>query len=160
MGEAREVSDSTGAHHATGRLTPKIPYRGLRRETPPIMATTVGPARVKADNSADRCSIAQNVWLPVRRFHVGTSTKMLTLDAGYTTATDSRVDLPTAFLLCRGRSPYTRVMLPPNAVLSGAGHGFDRKRCAVSPRPPRTHSYVSCGQRNGAHRPVKSPQNI
>src|SRR2546428_696823 len=107
MGEAREVSDSTGAHHATGRLTPKIPYRGLRRETPPIMATTVGPARVKADNSADRCSIAQNVWLPVRRFHVGTSTKMLTLDAGYTTATDSRVDLPTAFLLCRGRSPYT-----------------------------------------------------
>ena len=26
---------------------------------------------------------------------------------GYTTATDSRVDLPTAFLLCRGRSPYT-----------------------------------------------------
>src|SRR5256885_9334942 len=108
MGEAREVSDSTGAHHATGRLTPKIPYRGLRRETPPIMATTVGPARVKADNSADRCSIAQNVWLPVRRFHVGTSTKMLTLDAGYTTATDSRVDLPTAFLLCRGRSPYTK----------------------------------------------------
>jgi len=37
------------------------------------MATTVGPARAKADNSADRCSIAQIVWLPVRRFHVGTS---------------------------------------------------------------------------------------
>ena len=74
------------------------------------MATTVGPARDQADNSADRCSIAQNVWLPVRRFHVGTSTTMLTPDAGYTTATDSRVDLlPTAFLLCRGRSPYTEL---------------------------------------------------
>ncbi len=72
------------------------------------MATTVGPARGKADNSADRYSIAQNVWLPVRRFHVGTSTKMLTQDAGYTTATDSCVDMLTAFLLFRGRSPYTR----------------------------------------------------
>jgi hypothetical protein len=28
--------------------------------------------------------------------------------AGYTTATDSRVDLPTAFLLPCGRSPYKR----------------------------------------------------
>src|SRR5437016_13460938 len=108
MGEAREVSDSTGAHHATGRLTPKIPYRGLRRETPPIMATTVGPAREKADNPADRSLIAQSVWLPVRRFHVGTSAKTLTQDAGYTTATDSCVDLPTASLFLRGRSPYTR----------------------------------------------------
>ncbi len=71
------------------------------------MATTVGPAQVKADNPADRFLIAQIVWLPVRRFHVGTSTKMLTSDAGYTTATDSRVDLLTAFLLCRGGSPYT-----------------------------------------------------
>src|SRR5712691_1563623 len=77
------------------------------------MATTVGPARDKADNSADRCSIAQNVWLPVRRFHVGTSTPMLTSDAGYTTATDSRVDHLTAFLLLRGRSPYTRVRRGP-----------------------------------------------
>jgi len=31
------------------------------------MATTVGPARVKADHPADRCLIAQNVWLPMRR---------------------------------------------------------------------------------------------
>src|ERR1051326_574241 len=53
------------------------------------MATTVGPARHKADNSFDRCSIASNVWLPVRRFHVGTSAQTLTQDAGYTTATDS-----------------------------------------------------------------------
>src|SRR5207249_3020153 len=90
------------------RLKLKISHRGLRRETPPIMATTVGPARAKADNSADRCSIAQNVWLPVRRFHVGTSAMTLTPDAGYTTATDSRVDLLTAFLLYRGSSPYTR----------------------------------------------------
>src|SRR5512134_1763987 len=71
------------------------------------MATTVGPAREKADNSSDRCSIAANVWLPVRRFHVGTSAQTLTQDAGYTTATDSRVDLLTAFLFPRGRSPYT-----------------------------------------------------
>jgi hypothetical protein len=27
-----------------------------------------------------------------------------------------------------------------NAVLSGAGHRHNRKRCAVSPRPPRTRS--------------------
>src|ERR1051325_8637980 len=53
------------------------------------MATTVGPARHKADNSFDRCSIASNVWLPVRRFHVGTSAQTLTQDAGYATATDS-----------------------------------------------------------------------
>ena len=31
----------------------------------------------------------------------------------------------------------------PNAALSGAGHEHHRKRCAVSPRPPRTHSYVA-----------------
>src|SRR5436190_2761505 len=57
------------------------------------MATTVGPSRNQADNSADRCSIAQNVWLSVRRFHVGTSATTLTPDGGYTTATDSRVEL-------------------------------------------------------------------
>jgi len=52
-------------------------------------------------------AMALIVWLPVRRFHVGTSSKKLTPDAGYTTATDSRVDqLPTAFLLPCGRSPY------------------------------------------------------
>src|SRR6266480_4202080 len=74
------------------------------------MATTVGPAREKADNPADRSLIAQSVWLPVRRFHVGTSAKTLTQDAGYTTATDSCVDLPTASLFLRGRSPYTRAL--------------------------------------------------
>jgi hypothetical protein len=57
------------------------------------MATTVGPSRNKADNFADRYLIAQNVWLSVRSFHVGTSATMLTQDAGYTTATDSRVEL-------------------------------------------------------------------
>ena len=57
------------------------------------MATTVGPSRGKADNFADRCSIAQNVWLSVRSFHVGTSPTTLTEDAGYTTATDTRVAL-------------------------------------------------------------------
>ncbi len=31
----------------------------------------------------------------------------------------------------------------PNAVLSGAGHEHHRKRCAVSPRPPRTRSYMA-----------------
>src|SRR5687768_11882220 len=67
------------------------------------MATTVGPARDQADNSCHRSSIASNVWLPVRRSHVGTSAQTLTTDAGYTTATDSRVDLPTASLLLRGR---------------------------------------------------------
>ena len=73
------------------------------------MATTVGPARAKADNSADRNLIAASVWLSVRRFHVGTSAKTLTQDAGYTTATDSRVDLPTSVSsLRRGRSPYMR----------------------------------------------------
>jgi len=82
------------------------------------MATTVGPARDEADNSFDRSSIASNVWLPVRRFHVGTSAKTLTQDAGYTTATDSRVDLPTASLFLpaggvhiravRGRRHWTR----------------------------------------------------
>src|SRR5437667_11183157 len=72
------------------------------------MATTVGPARDQADNSADRSLIAAIVWLPVRRFPVGTSAKTLTSDAGYTTATDSRVDLPTASLFLRGRSPYMR----------------------------------------------------
>src|SRR3979409_1113816 len=61
------------------------------------MATTVGPARDKADNSADRGLIADSVWLPVRRFHVGTNPQRFTSDAGYTTATDSRVDNPTAF---------------------------------------------------------------
>src|SRR5439155_544920 len=73
------------------------------------MATTVGPARDQADNSADRSLIAAIVWLPVRRFHVGTSAKTLTSDAGYTTATDSRVDLPTASLFLRGRSPYMKL---------------------------------------------------
>jgi hypothetical protein len=33
------------------------------------------------------------LWLSVRRFHVGTSATTLTQDAGYTTATDSRVEL-------------------------------------------------------------------
>ena len=70
------------------------------------MATTVGPARVKADNPADRISIAAIDWLPVSRFHVGTSPNRLTPDAGYTTATEPRVDLLTASLLFRGRSPY------------------------------------------------------
>ena len=81
------------------------------------MATTVGPARDQADNSCDRIQIASNVWLPVRRFHVGTSAQTLTQDAGYTTATDPRVDLPTASLFLRGRSPYTllgcTLALPP-----------------------------------------------
>src|SRR5947207_14445200 len=72
------------------------------------MATTVGPARDQADNSADRSLIAAIVWLPVRRFHVGTRAKTLTSDAGYTTATDSRVDLPTASLFLRGGRPYMR----------------------------------------------------
>jgi transposase len=36
------------------------------------------------------------------------ASQTLTQDAGYTTATDSRVDLSTASLLPRGRSPYTR----------------------------------------------------
>jgi len=72
------------------------------------MATLVGPVRDKADNSCDQRLIASNVWLPARRFHVGTSAQTLTYDAGYTTATDSSVDLPTASLLLRGRSPYTR----------------------------------------------------
>jgi hypothetical protein len=52
-------------------------------------------------------SLRLGTWLPVRRFHVGTSAQTLTQDAGYTTATDSRVDLSTAFLFPRGRSPYT-----------------------------------------------------
>jgi hypothetical protein len=84
----------------------------LRRETPPIMATTVGPAREKADNSVDRSSIARNVWRPTRRFHVGTSARTLTQDAGYTTATDSRVDLFAASLFIAGRSPYTLLGAP------------------------------------------------
>jgi hypothetical protein len=49
------------------------------------MATRVGPARDNADNPAG-----------------------LTQDAGYTTATDSRVDqLLTVFPFTGGRSPYT-----------------------------------------------------
>ena len=59
------------------------------------MATTVGPARDKVDNSADRSLIDRNVWLLVRRFHDGTSAMTLTIDAEYTTATDSRVDQAT-----------------------------------------------------------------
>ena len=54
--------------------------------------------------------VSQNVNLtvpPVRRFHVGTNPQRFTTDAGYTTATDSRVDKPTAFLLLPGRNPYT-----------------------------------------------------
>src|SRR2546427_3517029 len=82
------------------------------------MATTVGPARDQADNSADRSLIAAIVWLPVRRFHVGTSAKTLTSDAGYTTATDSRVDLPTASLFLRGRSPYTGLAALLNKLAS------------------------------------------
>jgi len=82
------------------------------------MATTVGPARVRADNPADRFLIAQSDWLPVSRFHVGTSPQRLTPDAGYTTATDPRVDLLTAFLFLCGRSPYTglgiMILAPPN----------------------------------------------
>src|SRR3990172_3548886 len=33
-------------------------------------------------------------------------------------------------------------VVAPNAALSRAGHGHDRKRCAVSPRRPRTRSYA------------------
>jgi hypothetical protein len=78
-------------------------------ETTPIMATTVGPARDKADNSANRGLIADSVWLPVCRFHVGTNAERFTSDAGYTTATDFRVDQhSTAFLLFRGRSPHRK----------------------------------------------------
>jgi len=73
------------------------------------MATTVGPVRDKADNSADRSLIAPNVWLPVRRFHVGTNPQRFTLDAGYTTATDSRVDNPGVSLVPREESIYERL---------------------------------------------------
>jgi len=113
LGEARKVSEHRRPRHRARGLASLIPQHrfpqhGLRRETPLILATTVGPARGQADNSADRSMIAQNVWLPVRRFHVGTSAQTLTSDAGYKTATDSRVDLlNSAFLLPRGRSPYT-----------------------------------------------------
>lgn len=71
------------------------------------MATTVGPAREQADNIADRNLIALRVWLPVRRSHVGTGALTLTQDAGYTTATEPRVDQLLSVLLSpSGGSPY------------------------------------------------------
>src|SRR5947207_15639212 len=96
------------------------------------MATTVGPARDQADNSADRSLIAAIVGLPVRRFHVGTTARTLTSDAGYTTATDYRVDLPTASLFLRGRRRYMSAQ-----VASGFTYGREIRRSACTASPGR-----------------------
>ena len=72
-------------------------------------AAVAGGVRARLrEAQQDRWADARALLEAARRFHVGTSAQTLTRDAGYTTATDSRVDLLTASLLLRGRSPSTR----------------------------------------------------
>jgi transposase len=72
----------------------------------------------KADNFSDRCSIARNVWLSVRRFHVGTSATTLTQDAGYTTATDPRVELLNGVSLLASGGVHIRPVRPHSRPVS------------------------------------------
>lgn len=73
------------------------------------MATTVGPTLHNADNSAGTSDAALSDWRAVGRFHDGTSTLMLTQDAGYTTASAFRLATSSIRIWCWGRSPYTKL---------------------------------------------------